>query len=70
MIESIEDIYSTFERSYGKDKAESMCRSMIEGTLGILFQLSKYAEEIYKQIMPTKKVQNDFQIIEKGSNLI
>ena len=71
MIESIEDIYSTFEKSYGKDKAESMCRSMIEGTLGdIVSAFQKYAEEIYKQIMPTKKVRvNDFQIIEKGSNL-
>lgn len=71
MIESIEDIYSTFEKSYGKDKAESMCRSMIEGTLGdIVSAFQKYAEEIYKQIMPTKKVRaNDFQMIEKGSNL-
>jgi len=44
---------------------------MIEGTLGdIVSAFQKYAEEIYKQIMPTKKVRvNDFQIIEKGSNL-
>lgn len=71
MIESIEDIYSTFERNYGIDKAESMCRSMIEGTLGdIVSAFQKYAEEIYRQIMPDKKVRvNDFQIIEKGSNL-
>ena len=71
MIESIDDIHSTFEKSYGNDKAESMCRSMIEGTLGdIVSAFQKYAEEIYKQIMPTKKVRvNDFQIIEKGSNL-
>lgn len=71
MIESIDDIHSTFEKSYGNDKAESMCRSMIEGTLGdIVSAFQKYAEEIYKQIMPTKKVRvNDFQIIEKGGNL-
>lgn len=71
MIESIEDIYSTLQRSYGKDKAESMCRSMIEGTLGdIVSAFQKYAEEIYRRIMPTKKVRvNDFQIIGKGSNL-
>jgi hypothetical protein len=44
---------------------------MIEGTLGdIVSAFQKYAEEIYKQIMPNKKVRvNDFQIIEKGSNL-
>ena len=71
MIESIEEINIIFERNYGKDKAESMCRLMIEGTLGdIVSAFQKYVEEIYKQIMPTKKVRvNDFQIIEKGSNL-
>lgn len=71
MIESVDDIYSTFQRSYGKDKSESMCRSMIEGTLDdIVSAFQKYAEELYKPIMPTKKIQvNDFQIIEKGSNL-
>jgi len=51
-----EDIYSTFEKSYGKDKAESMYRSMIEGTLAdIVSAFQKYAEEVYKQIMPTKR---------------
>jgi uncharacterized Zn finger protein (UPF0148 family) len=71
MIESIGDIHNTFERSHGKDKAESMCRSMIEGTLGdIVSAFQKYAEYIYKQLMPIKNVRvNDFQIIEKGSKL-
>ena len=71
MINSLGDIYGTLERSHGKDKAESMCRSMIEGTLGdIVSAFQKYAEDIYKQLMPAKKVRvNDFQIIEKGSKL-
>ncbi len=71
MIESIEDIYKTLEKSQGRDKAESMCRSMIEGTLGdIVSAFQKYAEDLYKQLVPTNKVRvNDFQIIEKGSNL-
>lgn len=71
MIESIKDIYGTFEKIYGNDKAESMSRSMIEGSLGdIVSAFQKYTEEIYKNIMPNKKVRvNDFQIIEKGSNL-
>lgn len=71
MIDSIEDINSTFEKNYGKDKAESMCRTMIEGTLGdIVAAFQKYAEHIYKNIIPDKKVRgNDFQIIEKGSSL-
>lgn len=71
MIESVDDIRSTFEKNYNRDKAESMCRSMIEGTLGdIVSAYQKYAEYLYKQLMPTKKVKvNDFQIIEKGSKL-
>jgi uncharacterized Zn finger protein (UPF0148 family) len=71
MIESIEDIYSALEKNYGKDKAESMCRSMIEGTLGdIVSAFQKYAEDVYKRLAPTKKARvNDFQIIEKGSRL-
>lgn len=71
MIESLGEIYETLEKSYGKDKTESMCRSMVEGTLGdIVSAFQKYAEDIYIQLMPGKKVRvNDFQIIEKGSEL-
>jgi Zn finger protein HypA/HybF involved in hydrogenase expression len=71
MIESIGDIYITLEKSHGKDKAESMCRSMIEGTLGdVISAFQKFAEDTYKKLMPAKKVKvNDFQIIEKGSKL-
>lgn len=71
MIESIEDIYKIYETNYSKDKAESMCRSMIEGSLGdIVSAFQKYAEDIYKKLMPTNKVRvNDFQIIVKGSKL-
>jgi hypothetical protein len=71
MIESIGDIYITLEKSHGKDKAESMCRSMIDGTLGdVISAFQKFAEDTYKKLMPAKKVKvNDFQIIEKGSKL-
>jgi uncharacterized Zn finger protein (UPF0148 family) len=71
MIDSIADIYNMLETSQGIDKAESMCRSIIEGTLGdIVSAFQKYAEDIYKRLMPTQKVRvNDFQIIDKGSKL-
>ena len=71
MIGSIEDIHITLEKNFGKDKAETMCRSMIEGTLGnIISAFQKYAAEIYRSISPDKKVRvNDFQIVEKGSLL-
>lgn len=71
MIESLPDIFKTLEKSFGRDKAESMCRSMLEGTLGdIVSAFQKYAEDLFKSIMPSKKVRtNDFQIVEKGSNL-
>ena len=71
MLDSIEDIHELLEKSHGEDKAESMCRSMIESTLGdIVSAFQKYAENVYKQLMPANQVRvNDFQIIEKGSNL-
>ena len=71
MIESIEDIRKALEKSQGRDKAESMCRSMIEGSLGdIVSAFQKYAEEVYKELVPAHKVKvNDFQIIDKGSKL-
>lgn len=71
MIDSIDDIYDALEKNHGKDIAETMCRTMIEGTLGdIISAFQKYADDIYEQIEPTKKVRvNDFQIVEKGSKL-
>lgn len=71
MIESIEDISDILEKNYGTDKAETMSHSMIEGALGdIISAFQKYAEFIFTQLMPAKKVRvNDFQIVEKGSRL-
>jgi len=71
MLESIDDLFRTFEESYSSDKAETMCRSMIEGTLGdIVSAFQKYVEELFRSIARDKKVRvNDFQIIEKGSEL-
>jgi Zn finger protein HypA/HybF involved in hydrogenase expression len=70
MIESKQAMLTMFSELYGKDKAETMCRSMFEGSLGdIVSAFQKFAEARFTKIS-TKKVRvNDFQIVEKGSSL-
>lgn len=71
MIESMTSLNKTFEIRYGKDKAETMCRSLIEGNISeIVSAFQKLAADIYSKLPPTISVRvNDFQIIEKGSLL-
>lgn len=70
MIESKQAMLTVFSELYGKDKAETMWRSMFEGSLGdIVSAFQKFAEARFTKLS-TKKVRvNDFQIIEKGSSL-
>ena len=70
MIESKEAMLTLFAEMYGKDKAETMCRSMFEGSLGdIVSAFQKFAEARFTKLS-TKKVRvNDFQILDKGSSL-
>ncbi|MBT2687293.1 hypothetical protein J7I93_03760 [Bacillus sp. ISL-47] len=70
MIESKQAMLTMFSELYGKYKAETMCRSMFEGSLGdIVSAFQKYAEARFMKLS-TKKVRvNDFQIVEKGSTL-
>lgn len=70
MIDSKEAMYTMLSNMYGRDKAETMCRSMIEGSLGdIVSAYQKFAEARFTKLS-TKKVRvNDFQIVEKGSSL-
>ena len=70
MIESLPEMKGMLSKSYGSDKAETMCRSMLEGTLGdIISAFQKFAEVKYRNISKEKVRVNDFQIVEKGSNL-
>ena len=70
MLDSLQEMKELLTNTYGRDKAETMCRSLLENSLGdIVSAFQKYAECIYKS-KSTKSVRvNDFQIVEKGSNL-
>lgn len=70
MIEALPEMEKVFETSYGKDKAVSMGRSMLEGSIGdIVSTFQKYAETKYS-VLSNKSIRiNDFQIVEKGSTL-
>lgn len=70
MIESLEQMKAVFTSNYGADKADTMCRSMLEGSLGdCISAFQKFAQCRYKELTAKDVRVNDFQIVEKGSNL-
>ena len=70
MLESLGEMKELLTNSYGRDKAETMSRSLLESSLGdIVSAFQKFAECVYKQKSSEKVRVNDFQIVEKGSNL-
>lgn len=70
MIDSLPQMKDLLATQYGNDKAETMCRSMLEGSLGdCVSAFQKFAEQVYKKLSPSPVRVNDFQIVEKGSNL-
>ncbi len=70
MLNSTDEMKNLLTKSYGIDKATSIIESMIEGIIGdVVGAYQKYTETIYKTISNKKVRVNDFQIIEKGSNL-
>ena len=70
MIESIPEMKKMLSGMYGIDKAETMCRTMLEGTLGdIVSAFQKFAEMKFRSVSSANVKVNDFQIVEKGSNL-
>jgi hypothetical protein len=70
MVDSLPEMEEMLTKSYGKDKAVSMCRSMLEGSLGdVVSAFQKFAEMKYKSVSGKDAKVNDFQIVEKGSRL-
>ena len=73
MIESQDYIREKLCEQFTVDVADNMCRSMLESSLGdIVSAFQKFAKEnlVQKTIQDTSKIRtNDFQIIEKCSNL-
>lgn len=73
MLEAKESVFETLSIQFGKDKADTMCRTMLEGSLGdIVSAFQKYAKERFIKIatIDCSKIRvNDFQIVSKGSEL-
>lgn len=73
MLNSQDFILKKLTEQVGIDEASKMCRSMLESTLGeIVSAFQKFAKEnlINNSSLDTSKIKvNDFQIVEKGSNL-
>lgn len=70
MLDSLEGMKAMLTDSYGRDKAETMTRSMLESSIGdIISAFQKFACCKYEELSQKTGRVNDFQIIEKGSNL-
>lgn len=70
MILSLDEIEQSLVLTVGKDMAKDMTRNMLEGSLGdIVSAFQKYADVTYTNISGKKVRVNDFQIVEKGSEL-
>ena len=70
MLSSLPEMKTTFIDRFGRDKAETMCRSMLESSLGdVVSAFQKFAECIFKDKSTTAVRVNDFQIVDKGSKL-
>lgn len=70
MIDSLPEMQSLLAQSYGTDKASTMCRYMLEGSIGeVVSAFQKFAEMKFQSVSNKKIRVNDFQIVDKGSKL-
>lgn len=70
MLKSLSEMKQLLTESYGRDKAETMCRGLLESSLGdIVSAFQKFASCHYDKLTGEISRVNDFQIIEKGSQL-
>ena len=70
MLKSLPEMKQLLTESYGRDKAETMCRGLLESSLGdIVSSFQKFASCHYDKLTREISRVNDFQIVEKGSQL-
>ncbi|MCD7770262.1 MAG: hypothetical protein LUH36_09150 [Oscillospiraceae bacterium] len=70
MLDSIPEMKLLLTKPYGKDKAETMCRGLLEGSIGdIVSAFQKFASCYYDKLTGKVSRVNDFQIVDKGSKL-
>ena len=70
MLDSLRDMRRLIAEKYDMDSAETMYRSMLEGSIGdMVSAFQKLASCKYEELSGRKARANDFQIIDKGSKL-
>lgn len=70
MVDSLDDIEKLLNSSVGRDSAVDMSRMILGNTLEDIISLfQKYAETLFSEISSKKVRVNDFQIVDKGSQL-
>ena len=70
MIKTLPEMETFLAKSQGKDKANTICRAMLESSLGdVVSAFQKFAEFRYSAISSKSIRVNDFQIVTKGSCL-
>ena len=70
MIDSLPEMENMLTALHGKDKAVTMYRNMLESSIGdIVSSFQKFAAVVYTEQSGVEARVNDFQIVEKGSNL-
>ena len=70
MVDSLDDIEKLLNSSVGRDSAVDMSRMILGNTLeDIISSFQKYAETLFSEISSKKVRVNDFQIVDKGSQL-
>lgn len=68
MLSSLPEMKEMLTTSYGRDKAETMCRSLLESSLGdIVSAFQKFAACHYDKLTGKTSRVNDFQMVEKGA---
>lgn len=70
MLEFLSEMKQMLTNSYGRDKAETMCRSLLESSLGDMVSVfQKFAACYYDKLTGKTSRVNNFQIVEMGSQL-
>lgn len=70
MLESLKDMKSMMTDKYDVDTAETMCRSLLESSIGdMVSAFQKFASCKYEELSGKSSRVNDFQIVDKGSQL-
>ena len=70
MLESLPEMKDMLTDKYNADSAETMCRSMLESSIGYMVSaFQKFASCKYDELSGKTSRVNDFQIVDKGSKL-